>query len=107
MVRPPASRNFSLSGHFLLGPGQGPFAAYGTGGSKRREKQLFAQSRVLGQTRAADADFDRNFAISRVGREPEPKTCQILADLLKIFRKSKGRGLDPAILGRTKVSGAL
>ena len=40
--------------------------------------------------RAADADFDRNFAISRVGREPEPKTCQVLADLLKIYRKSKG-----------------
>ena len=83
MVRPPASRNFSFFGHFLLGPGQGPFTAYGTGGSKRREKQLFAQSRGLGQTWAADADFERNFAIFRVGREPEPKTCQILADLLQ------------------------
>ena len=107
MVRPPASRNFSFFGHFFLGPGQGPFTAYGTGGSKRREKQLFAQSRDLGRTRAADHDFDGNFAISRVGREPEPKTCQILADLLKIYRKSKGRGLDRTILGRRKVSGAL
>ena len=104
---PARQQKFFIFGHFLLGPGQGPFTAYGTGGSKRREKQLFAQSRALGQTRAADADFDENFAISRAGREPEPKTCQILADLLKIYRKVRARGLDPTIVGRTKAFGAL
>ena len=83
MPCPPASRNFSFFGHFFLGPGQGPFSAYigrvAQKGAKGPLETLFAQSRVLGQTRAADADFDRIFAISRDAGSPAPKTCQLSA----------------------------
>ena len=64
-------------------------------GAKGGSETLFAQRRVLGRTRAADHDFDGNFGISRVGREPEPETCQIVADLLEIYWKSKGRANRP------------
>ena len=93
---PARQQKFFIFRPLFPGSCSGPFhSLWGKGGSKGAKggsETLFAQSRDLGRTRATDHDFDGNFAISRVGREPEPKTCQILADLLKIYRKSKGEG---------------
>ena len=106
LARPPAEIfHFSATFSWVLVRGLSqPMGEVAQKGAKGGSETLLAQRRVLGRTRAADADFDRIFAISRVGRESEPKTCQILADLLEIYSKSKGRALDPTILGRTKAS---
>ena len=106
LARPPADI-FQFSATFawaLVRALSQPMGKVAQKGAKGGSETLFAQSRVLGRTRAADADFDRIFAISRDAGSPAPKTCQLSA---KPIGKVRGRGLDPAILARKKALGAL
>ena len=97
LARPPADIvHFSATFSWVLVRALSqPMGKVAQKGAKGGSETLFAQSRVLGRTRAADADFDRIFAISRDAGSPAPKPCQISAFSLQTYGKSKGRGLRP------------